>query len=223
MAQTHDGALKILAARIGTTPAEVAAKRTAGFKWCWKCAAWRGHACFGSDPSRGDGLTVYCLSHRRVTIRKPWRPRPNPLTGRPGPAPHPFRDGDKVQARARVHLEVHNGRMPSADNVPCTQCGHIWKTADPHHHYHHHRGYDTEHHLDVIVLCASCHGRTHARHPRSHCKNGHALSGENVVIENQSNGPTRRCRRCRSAYERKRRGADYWREYRKKRGERAHG
>lgn len=48
----------------------------------------------------------------------------NPLTGRPGPAPKPARDGDRVQARQSVNHEVKNGRMPHPNAVPCTDCGH---------------------------------------------------------------------------------------------------
>ena len=39
----------------------------------------------------------------------------NKITGRPGPAPKPPRDGDRKQARQRVNVEVRTGRRPRPD------------------------------------------------------------------------------------------------------------
>lgn len=52
----------------------------------------------------------------------------NPLTGRPGPSPRPARDGDKKQARHRVNCEVNSGAIPSPNDLPCFDCGHLFST-----------------------------------------------------------------------------------------------
>lgn len=62
----------------------------------------------------------------------------NPATGRPGPAPHPPRDGDKLQARQRINVEV---RTP----------------GERRHEYDHHHGYGAEHHYCVEPVCTKCH------------------------------------------------------------------
>ena len=49
----------------------------------------------------------------------------NPITGRPGPAPKPPRDGDRKQARQRINVEVQAGRRPHPNSLPCTDCG-LW-------------------------------------------------------------------------------------------------
>ena len=36
----------------------------------------------------------------------------NPLTGMPGPTPKPPADGNKLQARQRINVEVRTGRRP---------------------------------------------------------------------------------------------------------------
>lgn len=80
----------------------------------------------------------------------------NPLTGRPGPAPHPPRDGDKKQARQRVNVEVRTGRRPRPNTIPCVECGHIWKEGERRHEYDHYLGYGAAHHLHVEVVCTLC-------------------------------------------------------------------
>lgn len=73
----------------------------------------------------------------------------NKLTGRPGPAPHPPRSGDKKQARQRINVEVRTGRRPRPDSLPCADCGHVWRDGERRHEYDHHLGYDAAHHGDV--------------------------------------------------------------------------
>lgn len=144
----------------------------------------------------------------------------NPLTGRPGPAPHPPRDGDKKQARQRVNVEVAHGRRPHPNSLPCADCGHIWKPrAARRHEYHHHRGYGAAHHLDVIPLCTRCHSVHDGK--RTHCLKGHEFTSTNTYL--RSNG-TRACRECHRIWDRARppRGSDYWRTVNRRRG-RSHG
>lgn len=159
MSQTREGAIKIIARRIGVSVDEVKRHHSHGEKWCWKCHGWKGFTAFGLDPSRNDGYAVYCLLHRRVTIKAPWVPRINHLTGHPGPVPSIPRHGDKKQARERVHTEVRNGRMPSASDIPCMDCGHVFKPGELEHHYDHFKGYSIENHLEVQAVCSPCHTR----------------------------------------------------------------
>jgi hypothetical protein len=81
----------------------------------------------------------------------------NPITGRPGPAPKPPRDGDRKQARQRVNVEVRTGRRPHPNTLPCVDCGHVWREGERRHEYDHHKGYAAAHHLDVEPVCTKCH------------------------------------------------------------------
>ncbi len=84
----------------------------------------------------------------------------NPETGRPGPTPKTGRDGDKLQARARVNALVKQGILLHPNKLPCTDCGHRWKKeGDRRHEYDHHKGYAAKHHLTVEPVCRPCHCR----------------------------------------------------------------
>lgn len=72
---------------------------------------------------------------------------------KPGPAPHPPRDGDKVQARQRVNVEVRTGYRQHPNAIPCADCGHRWKPGQRRHEYDHYLGYASEHHLHVESVC----------------------------------------------------------------------
>lgn len=145
-------------------------------------------------------------------------PRANPVTGRPGPAPHPPRAGDKKQACQRINVEVRTGRRVHPNELPCTDCGHIHTPGQRRHEYDHHLGYAPEHHLDVEPVCTSCHAnRDGANTRKTHCKHGHEFTDGNTYIA--ANG-TRHCIACRQEHERGRgpRGTDYWRKVNEKRG-----
>ena len=83
----------------------------------------------------------------------------NVLTGRPGPAPKPPRDGDREQARQRVNVDVRTGRRPHPNAFPCLDCGHAWKPGERRHEYDHARGYAAENHAYVEPVCTQCHAR----------------------------------------------------------------
>lgn len=65
---------------------------------------------------------------------------------------------EKINAQCAVYNAVKRGQMPSAKTLNCCHCGQQAR------HYHHHQGYDSDHRLDVVPVCAQCHGRIH--HPR---------------------------------------------------------
>lgn len=136
------------------------------------------------------------------------------VTGRPGPAPKPPRDGDREQARQRVNVEVRSGRRAHPNTLPCVDCQHLG--GDRRHEYDHHLGYAAAHHYDVEPVCTRCHARRdNAKVRQTHCLRGHEFIPENTIIA--KNG-TRHCRECRRAHDRRRdRGPAYWREYRAKR------
>lgn len=134
---------------------------------------------------------------------------------RPGPPPHPPRDGDKEQARQRINVEVRTGRRPHPNTLPCTDCSHVHGPGERRHEYDHHLGYAAEHHGDVQPVCTTCHAkRDSARKRQTECTSGHAFTPENTVTK--SNG-TRACRECRRAFDRSRRDAAWWRSYREAR------
>ena len=131
-------------------------------KRCSKCGDTKPRDAFPGDRTRSDGLSYRCRQCRSTGRPKGWhgRPRINPQTGKPGPAPNPARDGDFVQARQRVNVEVRTGRRPHPNSIPCADCGHIWSEGERRHEYDHHKGYAAEHHLSVEPVCTICH---HAR------------------------------------------------------------
>lgn len=130
-------------------------------KWCTGCKETHPLSAFGSDRSRPDGFAASCRAARKRRYDATYvsrGDRVNPLTGRPGPAPKPPRDGDREQARQRINVEVRTGRRANPNDLPCADCGH--RDADRRHEYDHHLGYAAEHHLDVEPVCTTCH---HAR------------------------------------------------------------
>ena len=136
----------------------------------------------------------------------------NPQTGRPGPSPMPPRDGDRVQARQRINVEVRMGRRPRPNALPCSDCGHVWKKGEQRHEYDHYLGYAPEHHCDVEAVCKRCHVlRDNLKAKQTHCKHGHAFTAENTY--RKSNG-TRACRQCMRRWDRHRgpRGSEYWQQ-----------
>lgn len=208
------GVHKGTAKRLGLDFAGYVGLIQSGQKWCVGCKAWQPRATFGVDRTRGDGLATACLESRHTGRPRGWhgQPRVNPLTGRPGPVPAPSRDGDKLQARHRVNVEVRLGRRANPNALPCSGCGHIG--ADRRHEYHHHLGYAAEHHFDVEPLCTVCHAARH--NIKTHCLRGHVLDDANTAIN--ANG-TRACRACRRERERKRapRSSEYWRKVNRRR------
>ena len=127
----------------------------------------------------------------------------NPLTGRPGPAPKPARDGDVVQARQRINVEVRTGRRPHPNTLPCTDCEHVWKPGERRHEYDHYKGYAAEDHLEVQAVCTDCHARRDsAKLAQTHCIRGHEFTRENT---GRKKNETRFCRACRRIHDAKRR------------------
>lgn len=137
-------------------------------------------------------------------------------TRRPGPSPHPPRDGDKLQARQRINVEVRTGRRPHPNTLPCADCGHVWRDGERRHEYDHHLGYAAQRHGDVQAVCTLCHAaRDSAKKAQTHCKAGHAFSADNT---GQRVNGGRFCRQCRRDFDKTRnRDAGYWRAYRESR------
>lgn len=59
---------------------------------------------------------------------------------------------DKIKARNVVGYAVDRGRIPPAASFICSSRNEEQATG-----YHHWRGYEPEHHMDVIPLCYKCH------------------------------------------------------------------
>lgn len=60
MAQTHEGAMKVLARKANVSLDELTARHRTGEKWCYKCKSWKLKSNFSVDRSRWDGLTSTC-------------------------------------------------------------------------------------------------------------------------------------------------------------------
>lgn len=162
MAQTKEGALKVRAAKCGLDAESAKQLEISGQKYCYCCKRWRLRESFHADKSRYDGRAALCRECKSAATRLPaamHRKPINPLTGKPGPAKNPWRDGDKRQARAQVNLAVRNGEMPRPNSLPCKHCGHIG--PGKRHEYHHHNGYEAKCFLAVIPLCSQCHSAVH--------------------------------------------------------------
>lgn len=166
MGQTAIGARKTRAKKLGITLEEYLEKEQSGLKWCCDCKCWQSRELFGVDNTRSDGLSTHCITSRHTGNPRGWHGRPNnnPVTGRPGPTPKKSRDGDKIQARAKVNQAVKFGRLPDPDDLACMDCGHIKSIETPmRHSYDHYLGYSGKNHLDVEAVCNSCHGKRSVR------------------------------------------------------------
>lgn len=146
-----------VASRLGIPEEEYRAHVAAGEKWCSGCKAWHERSVFKVDASRNDGLAASCpkarLAHYEKTKGPPQR------RGRLPGFIVPARDGDKIQARRRVNHAIAAGRLKSPNELPCTDCGHVYQDGERRHEYDHHLGYGAEHHLDVQAVCTSCHAQ----------------------------------------------------------------
>lgn len=139
----------------------------------------------------------------------------NPITGRPGPAPKRSRDGDKLQARQKINSLVFSGQLPKPNDLPCVDCGHVYKKDGTRHEYDHYLGYGSENHLKVEAVCKRCHVvRDNKKFHQTHCKQGHEFTTENTYRKKNGN---RMCVQCRRRWDRGRRDAAWWRAWRIKR------
>ena len=134
------GVLKVAARRVGVSLGEYQQRVADGQKWCGGCRDWHPLAAFHIDASRGDGLAARC---RTVQNRRP----------------RTERDPVKERARHLVNRDVRRGRLPRANDVPCTDCGAVWKPDVDRHEYDHFRGYEGAAALQAEVVCAACHRR----------------------------------------------------------------
>lgn len=151
------GVRKGTAARLGMTLEDYDARHAAGEKWCTGCQSWHPRAAFAADATRPTGLTASCTEYRNSRARAEYVPIPRPAPGRRYVE---ARDGDQRQARRRVNNLVAQGLIPRPNDLPCTDCGHVYAAGERRHEYDHYAGYAAEHHEDVQPVCTTCH---HAR------------------------------------------------------------
>lgn len=185
----------------------------------------RGAQLADRDPQRprnGARRSTQDREGEARTIRETQRATARTEQVMPGPKAKPGRDGDAVQARARVNAQVNHGLRPRPNTLSCTDCGHVWREGERRHEYDHHLGYAAEHHYDVEPVCTTCHAaRDSAAKAKTHCVHGHEFTKANTILA--SNG-TRHCRACRRRYDNTRgRDAAFWRAYRAKRKATTHG
>lgn len=129
-----------------------------------------------------------------------------------------MRDPLKLAARSAANVAVKRGILPHPNSRPCVDCGHIYAPGERRHENDHFKGYAPEFHLIVQPVCTRCHAaRDGKKAKQTHCVRGHQFTAENTG--RKPNG-TRFCKECHRAFDRGRRDAQWWREYRKKRRER---
>src|SRR6185369_2731812 len=127
MGQTIEGALKIAAKKTNTPLPEYLAKRAAGEKWCYLCRDWHSVSSFGKNKRKADGLDAACRNSRKTQYQQNYESIPQELSRRGQRPPTPARDGDKQQARRTVNNAVLSGKLPRPNDLPCMDCGHIWR------------------------------------------------------------------------------------------------
>ena len=157
MAQTKAGAAKARASSLGISVEAYQSRVSSGEKWCTRCKDWHSRSAFGSDSSRLDGLTASCREAKAALQRSTYVPTGG--AGRPRGWLVPSRPGDKKQARRRVNYLVEQGRIPHPNDLPCVDCGHLWRPGERRHEYDHHKGYCAKHQLSVESVCSACHHR----------------------------------------------------------------
>ncbi len=209
MAQTKNGAVKIAAKNAGISVDEYNLLVANGNKWCSGCKNWHIASEFGKDSTRHDGLASSCFAFRKTLYGRTYVPKERKPRVVGARVAEP-RDGDKKQARGRANHLVKAGVLPRPNDKACTDCGHIWDEGERRHEMDHHEGYEPSNHDVVQIVCTTCHAK---RHEKQHCKHGHELIGDNVGIRVNGN---RFCKECRRKYDKGRRDATYWREYRAK-------
>ena len=150
------GAIKTAARRLGMSFDSYMAARRAGMKHCISCRQWLASESFCSDADRGDGKSAKCRSCSSSASRSGYTTKPRTR----GRVFVPAREGDRRQARRRVNYLVELGLIQHPNDVPCTDCGHLWSAGSRRHEYDHHLGYSAEHQLSVEAVCTTCH---HAR------------------------------------------------------------
>lgn len=155
MAQTRTGVIKACAGKLGISAEEYTRLVDSGLKNCFRCKQWLNLESFKADKTRYDGKNPSCTPCRNAYLRSTYEHIPKELRKPMGPAPAPGRDGDKLQARARVNQAVKWGRLPPANDIPCVDCGHIGSSRR--HEYDHHKGYIAKYQLDVESVCTLCH------------------------------------------------------------------
>lgn len=153
MAQTHAGAMKVLARKASVRLRELKSLHRSGFKWCYKCRDWKARTEFKIDRSRWDGRCSLCTYCRSAECKRRYKPKPR--VSKKGARYAPIRDGDKRQARARVNILVKIGLLPHPNSLPCADCGDTKKR----HSYDHHLGYSAEHQEHVEPVCYKCHDK----------------------------------------------------------------
>ncbi len=63
----------------------------------------------------------------------------------------------KRRARVAVANQIRRGERPTANSLPCVDCGHVYKHGALRHEYDHHNGYGPGHETEVEVVCRTCH------------------------------------------------------------------
>lgn len=157
MANTKIGAQKTAAYKIGIPVEQYLQQIQSGLKWCSICRNFKPLHLFNNDADKIDGKNYCCKDCGRKKDRARYKPIPREQWKPRGFDVHPPRDGDKQQARNRVNREVRKGKLPHAQTVPCTDCGHIG--SDRLHEYDHHLGYAAINHLAVECVCVPCHNK----------------------------------------------------------------
>jgi ribosomal protein S27AE len=93
----------------------------------------------------------------------------------------------KLRCRERCAHAIRTGKLV---RLACEKCGAEKAQA-------HHEDYSKP--FDVKWLCSKCHAAAHTRHPKPFCKNGHEMTGGNILISRGHGRQWRACRKCHNA------------------------
>ena len=157
MAQTKSGAIKVSAKKLGISVEEYIQFVESGLKNCFRCKQWLSKDMFQTDKSRFDGKNASCTQCRNAYCRSKHKSIPKELRKPMGLPPSPCRDGDKIQARAKINRLIQSEKLANPNSLPCVDCNHLG--SDKRHEYDHYKGYAGINHLEVECVCTSCHAK----------------------------------------------------------------
>lgn len=129
-------------------------------KRCPKCKEVKPLSDFYKDRSKKTGKGCYCKicnnnrsnQYQTKAYRKHYQQTEKGKVACCSASRH-YRINNPKKARARnaISRAVVAGRLPKIKTLQCYLC---FKPAQ---HYHHYLGYEPEHWLDVLPVCAKCH------------------------------------------------------------------
>lgn len=120
-------------------------------KTCTICKETKQKNEFYQYKSRKDGYSSYCKSCKKEMKKNYMSTKDYKDSRKKSRMKYRGKYPERRQADNAVYRAVQRGELPKVSSLSCEVCG---TQAEEYHHY---KGYDPEHHLDVLPLCVQCH------------------------------------------------------------------